>query len=76
MAKNKVPVTQRALIQRINRALDHEVVKVSRGMRARIDCGEFYAVDVSTNAISAKDIDLEKWGRDLEVLKPYEELAE
>ncbi len=80
MAKKqtKVPVTSRALIQRINRALKDrgEMVRTARGERALLDLGQFYVIDVSANCVMAKDIDLEQWGRDLEALKPFEALAE
>jgi hypothetical protein len=76
--KVKVPVTKRALIQRVNRALakDGEQLKATKGAQAQLDLGEFYVVDVSLNAVSRKDVDLEKLARELGVLKPYEALAE
>jgi hypothetical protein len=69
-------VTKRALMQRVNRALkaDGEQLKVSRGMRAFLDLGELFTVDISRNFISRKDIDLERLARQLGVLKPYETL--
>ena len=43
MTKQKVPVSMRAVIQRINRKLtdDDEVLKTTRGERARFDLGDY-----------------------------------
>jgi len=70
-------VTKRALFQRINRALqkDGEQLKTSRGMQAYLDVGTYYAIDISRNFISRKEVDLEALGRELGVLKPYEIVA-
>lgn len=71
---NAVPVTMRALVQRINRKLkeDDRVLKASRGERARLDLGDFYVLDVSINGIAEKQVDPEDLGRELGVLQPYE----
>jgi hypothetical protein len=78
MAGKKVPVTSRALIQRINRKLaaDGEVLKASRGMQAFLDVGDHYVLDISMNAVVRKNLDIEQFGRSLGVLKPYEGLAD
>lgn len=68
----------RALIQRINRVLskENETLKKSRGMQAFLDLGDYYAIDVNRNYVSAKHIDPEKWGRELGVLKDFEVVVE
>ena len=74
-AVNKVPVTTRALVARINRKLqkDDEKLKACRSdSRAYHDLGDFYVVDVSTGFVTSKDIDLEGTGREMGVLKQYE----
>jgi hypothetical protein len=73
-----VPVTMRALIQRINRkiAMDGEVLKTARGQAARAELGDYYIINVHHNFVSAKDVDLEARGRELGVLRPYECIAE
>lgn len=45
MAKQKVPISERALIQRINRKLldNDQVLKSARGSRAEQELGGFYA---------------------------------
>ena len=74
----KVPVTRRALLQRINRALkkDGEMLKATRGERARQDLGDYYIIDLNLNAVLHKDVDLESCGRDLKVLQKFERLVD
>jgi hypothetical protein len=73
----KAPVSERALIQRINRKLwdDDEMVKTTRGGRAEMDLGRHYVVNWRINGVIHKDIDLEDWGRDLGVLKNWEKVS-
>jgi len=73
--KNKVKVNWRALLGRLNRALAKEGLKIhkSRSIQCFSDYGEWYITD-GRNLISEKNIKLEKIGRKLKVLKPYEEL--
>lgn len=75
--KAQVPVTTRALVQRINRALaaDDEVLKAARGAQALQDLGEHYILDIKRNVVTRKDVDIEAVGRSLGVLKEYEGLA-
>jgi hypothetical protein len=75
----KVPVTSRALMQRLNRALWEEdlMVKKTRPQgRARIDLGEFYLVNWRINGVADKNIDLEDYGREYGVLADYEEVRD
>ena len=55
-------VTMRALIQRINRKLaaQEEVLKVTRGEKWRGEFGDYYAIDLRTNAVMAKHVDPEE----------------
>lgn len=75
--RGSVPVTERALVQRINRVLakQDEVLKAARGERAVVDLGRYYVLSVSGNYVVDKDVDLEDLGRALEALKPFEVLA-
>ncbi len=70
----KVPVTERAVVQRINRKLrdDDQVLKVTRGERARLDLGDFYILNWRLNVIADKFVDPEEMGRELGVLQPWE----
>ena len=73
----KVPISERALLQRINRRLkpDLQAVKTVRDVgRRRLDYGFFYRVDYRMNAVLDHHLDLEEMGRDLGVLKPWEEV--
>ncbi len=74
--KHRTPVTERALLQRINRHLrkqDHSLKKV-RGERAWIDLGDFYLLDWQRNAIVQHHIDIEQKARELKVLAKWEVL--
>jgi hypothetical protein len=79
MAKVKgVPVTMRAVIQRINRKLlaDDEVLRKARGERARQEVGEFYVINFSMNSVMSKYVDPEEMARELGVLQPWETVTE
>jgi hypothetical protein len=73
----KVPVTQRALTQRINRQLRAKNLRlmVSRGANEAHDLGKFYTLNLQRNAVDHKHIDLEEYGRKIGVLQPFEALA-
>lgn len=71
----RVPVSTRALIQRINRKLraDEQTVKQTRdGTRARLDLGEFYIYGWNPTNIVAFNVDLQSLGREVGALQPYE----
>ena len=75
-----VPVTTRALIQRINRALakEDEMLRKS-SKRAVADLGEYYIVDVSRNAVGRHGFnhgDLEPLARELGVMSDFEKLED
>lgn len=75
----KAPVSERALIARINRALKREddlaQLKTCReDSRAYSTCGRYYIVDHSRNTITATHVDLENLGRELGVLADHEEV--
>jgi hypothetical protein len=77
MSEATVPVTERALIQRINRALrqDDQILRQARGEHARRELGNFYIVDVGRNFLAAQHVDLEALARELGVLKAYEHIV-
>jgi hypothetical protein len=70
----KVPVSERALFQRINRTLKKQGEILRKSKRQDWEIGEFYLLDLQHNVIIGKDLDLEELGRRLDVLKPYEVL--
>jgi hypothetical protein len=73
-----VPVTMRALIQRINRKLakENEALKATRGESARQQIGDYHIIDVSRNFLVQFHVDPEALGRDLGVLRAWESVAE
>jgi hypothetical protein len=84
MAQQKVGVSERALLQRINRKLkpENETVKAARMYNANgvsyenSNLGRFYSIDLERNHIIDHHIDLEAYGRELGVLAAWEELSD
>ena len=72
----KVKISKRALIQRINRALvkENEMLRKARGIQMFLDVGDYFTINIKRNYITRSNIDPENLGRELEVLKPYEEV--
>jgi hypothetical protein len=77
MAKaHKIKISERALLQRINRTLSErdEVLKKARSERVSDDLGRYFVLDTRLNAVVRKDVELEGYGRSLKALKDYEVL--
>lgn len=75
----KVKVRERALIGRINRKLakmDSKLKTCRESSPSYSTLGRYYVVDVNRNFVQDHDVDLEALGRDLGVLKGYEEIDE
>jgi hypothetical protein len=81
----KVPVTARALIQRINRKLAATTdqgnwggkrLRASRGAGDLNNLGDYYVLDLSRNAVVDDHVNPEKFGRDLGVLKEWERVEQ
>ncbi len=75
-----VPVSERALFQRINRKLvaDDRAWKLKQardGTRASFDLGAFFVLDTNRNVAVKWKIDLEAHGRVLGVLAGFESVA-
>jgi hypothetical protein len=74
--KYTVPISERALLARINRQLvkeDQKLVK-TRSEKAKVEVGDYYLLNFERNAILRMRVDLEDLGHDLGVLKRYEVL--
>lgn len=77
----KVPVSERALIGRINRKLrdrdpsETEVLRKARGSLAKSQVGEFYVINASRGSLLQAHVDLESFARELGALQPFEELV-
>jgi hypothetical protein len=78
MASTTVPVTLRAVIQRINRKLAHteEMLKTLRGERGESDLGRHFVVNWRINRVVQPHADPEQLARELGVLKAWEHVAE
>lgn len=78
----KVPVSLRAVVQRINRRLREkgQTLRKIRGMeavyRAQRGLGQWYVADVNRNRIVREYADVEELARQLDVLDPWEALSE
>ncbi|MFT3850806.1 MAG: hypothetical protein QM739_19720 [Propionivibrio sp.] len=71
--QKKVPVSERALIARINRKLAKEpfprkLCKARPGSRMESNCGKYHVINTYTNALDDYKIDdLEEWVKDRKV---------
>jgi hypothetical protein len=77
MAKTLAPVSERALIGRINRRLGRDYKKLFKsrpGSRLEANVGRFYVVDVWRNTVVDTHVDLKSYGRELGVLAEWEQL--
>ena len=73
----RVPVSERALIQRIQRRLQaqgHVLKRTRDAGQARLDLGKFYVLDTAQNFILETEVDLEGYGRALGALAAHETL--
>jgi hypothetical protein len=79
-----VPVTMRAVMQRLNRKLakDGEKMVKARGKRAIVDLGEFYVLrdsyvgGSSLISVAHKNVDFESWARESGVLEDWERIVD
>jgi hypothetical protein len=74
---DKIGVTQSAVIQRINRKLlaNNERLRVTRNDERMLrEVGQFYIT--GDEGVNRRNVDLEALARKLDILKPWEQLAE
>ena len=74
-----VQVSRRALEARVKRALDKDqqtLRKCRPDSRGYLELGDYYIIDYNLNIIVAQNVDIEDLAREMEVFKPYEELAD
>jgi hypothetical protein len=79
MAVKRLPVSRRALIQRINRLLskqDERLCVARPDSRLESNVGTYYVINVYRNAVASVRVDLEGLGRRLKALKDWEVLSE
>jgi hypothetical protein len=72
--KQKVPVSVRAVVQRINRELKKKgkVLRATRGAEARKQFGGFFVVGFRSGAVQDKNIKLEAFARKVGAIETYE----
>ena len=70
-----LPVTIKAITDRINRKLKHDNQKLMKiPAKFRAGYGEHGIVDTETNTITSHNIELEALAQELGCLKPYENM--
>ena len=80
--QGQVPVTMRAIVQRINRKLaadGYRRLKQSRGRPWKYldrDVGKWFLVDGSRNRVERTHVNQEEFAKELGVVKPWEEVRE
>jgi hypothetical protein len=75
--EQKVPVSERALYQRIDRKLRadrQQMLKTSRSERMEQDMGRYYVIDMYRNVTVWHHVNLVSFARELGVIQPWEEL--
>ena len=71
----KVPVTEKALYQRINRKLQEQGSALKRARAsAETALGAYFVVDVQGNYVTQHHIDIEDFGREIGALAEWESL--
>jgi hypothetical protein len=77
--RKTVPISERALIQRINRALKDkgEILKAARSPRVADEVGQHFVVRLTgkrNNVVTQRHVDVEALGRELGVLNEWEDI--
>lgn len=78
MNPDKVPVSGRGVLQRVNRALEkkHHQIRKNRSFETHAEWGRYYRLDLTKGAVIGKNVNLEKLARDLGCLEAWEALSE
>lgn len=78
MNRPKLPITLRALLQRIDRALakKDQCLKKTLSEQAVCELGEYYIFDRNKMVALKDHVDPEALGKELGVLNPYEGVTE
>jgi hypothetical protein len=76
--RDRMPVTMRALLQRINRVLakDEERLSKNRGGPYTESLPAWIRVNMNRNHIIGGTDDLEEYGRELKCLQPWERVVD
>jgi hypothetical protein len=75
--KTTVPVSERAVIQRVNREVGRNdgALRAARGAKAEQELGRAHIVDLRRNSFVEKDCDPETIARTLGVLREWEHVS-
>jgi hypothetical protein len=75
-SQKRVPISERALVQRINRKLaaQGEVLKKTRGGAIQ-ELGDYYVLDLHRNLLLNKDVDPVELAKVLRVLRRFERIV-
>jgi len=68
-----MPISENALIARINRRLAHEEQRLRKSRKWSLDTGNYYIVDIRFNTIVAAYDDLVEVARDVGVMRMVED---
>jgi hypothetical protein len=73
----KVPLSNRAIIQRINRRLakNHEKLCKSRGWQAQQNLGDYYLLDRYRKTVINSNVNVQTFARELGVIQEHEILV-
>lgn len=75
--ENKIPVSIRALTQRINRKLNKNGEKLFKSRRTDLDnLGEYHVVDLNQKIVKNFDVNIELFGREINALAEWEVLED
>lgn len=74
MGESKVPVSLRALVQRLNRKLaqTEDVLKKARGRSMRAEFGDYYVLNRRTNTVTQWHVDPVDLAHQVEALAAWE----
>ncbi|MBZ5527075.1 MAG: hypothetical protein LAN71_04110 [Acidobacteriia bacterium] len=73
-----VPVSERAIVQRLNRAMGKEGLRLkkARSTQTETSVGEWYVIDITRNFVAQQDVDLAKLAKKWKVLAAWETVGD
>jgi hypothetical protein len=76
LSSKKMPVSERAVYQRVNRKLRPQGQQLKAPRRPDPSIGRYYVLDVDRNALLWFQVDLENYARELGVLAEWERMVQ
>jgi hypothetical protein len=78
MLRTQVPITMRALVQRMNRRLGQsgQVLRPARSEGIQVQLGNWYVIDTRQNTVVQQHVDPIAFARELGVLHGWETVKE